>query len=269
MAGYHNYSMSNNAVAAYSRGCVPISKMTKLWFKHHKLDRIFGTVKKLKEAIKEDVVAPSEWHHTSKEYNCTDFYDPDVMIEEFVDGGAYSEIREFLKLDEKAYQRIRSLFLMDKCNEKCGYFTLMLRREQRRIAEKEKREAAMRRIGYDPDSIKKYNELQAEKRQQIEQTADEIMHQIRDKFGTCHINSIDEAWDLAQNLLVSKYKVDLPDENWRSLRVVSYRVIVFIRRALRRHLFPKNLTSVDGGGPYFEKIKYEHERKLRLEETRA
>lgn len=32
MAGYHNYSMSNNAVDAYQDGLMPISKWTKKVF---------------------------------------------------------------------------------------------------------------------------------------------------------------------------------------------------------------------------------------------
>lgn len=69
MAGYHNYSMSNNAVGAYSRGLLPTSKAAKVWG--------FKDTKSLRACVHS-----SEWHHTSKEYNCTDFFDVEETIKE-------------------------------------------------------------------------------------------------------------------------------------------------------------------------------------------
>ncbi len=62
MAGYNGFSMSNNAVDAYARGLLPASKAA----------REFGF--KSTAAVRA-CVHPSEWHHTSKEFNATDFYD--------------------------------------------------------------------------------------------------------------------------------------------------------------------------------------------------
>ena len=71
MAGYHNYSMSNNAVDAYSAGMKPISKFKKDDFKKHGLDYPLAFFRWL---AKENRWNPSEWHHTSKHYNETNFY---------------------------------------------------------------------------------------------------------------------------------------------------------------------------------------------------
>lgn len=90
MAGYNGYSMSNNAVVAYESGEKPLSK----WTKPEILETIFDnceiseekadllrkmTAKELKDAF----LKQSSWHHTSKFYNCTNFYSFDFdKIEE-------------------------------------------------------------------------------------------------------------------------------------------------------------------------------------------
>lgn len=75
MAGYFNYSMSNNAVAAYAAGEMPASKAAKVWG--------FKSAKALRKCL-----SPSSWHHTSKFYNTTDFFDVesayrDAELEDF------------------------------------------------------------------------------------------------------------------------------------------------------------------------------------------
>lgn len=80
MSGYYNYSMSNNAVAAYEAGEKPSSK----WAKKVILNEIMeicddaekiGIIKKLNvNELKEYFLIPSSWHHTSKFYNKTYFY---------------------------------------------------------------------------------------------------------------------------------------------------------------------------------------------------
>ncbi|MFW6024974.1 MAG: hypothetical protein ACOCRX_01395 [Candidatus Woesearchaeota archaeon] len=57
MSGYFGYSMSNNAIDAYDDYIMPISKLKKFL------------------GIKEISYSPCEWHHTSKKYNVTYFYD--------------------------------------------------------------------------------------------------------------------------------------------------------------------------------------------------
>lgn len=60
MAGYSpDFSMSNNAIAAYAEGRVPASK-----------------IPGVPAALVRKFCRVGEWHHTSKAYNRTPFYDP-------------------------------------------------------------------------------------------------------------------------------------------------------------------------------------------------
>lgn len=60
MSGYsHDYSMSNNALAAYHSGLRPASK-----------------IPGVPAALVRRFCSPSEWHHASKAYNKVQFYDP-------------------------------------------------------------------------------------------------------------------------------------------------------------------------------------------------
>lgn len=63
MAGYHGYSKSNNAIQAEKEGKFPASVVAK------KL--------KIPTALVKEMLRPCEWHHTSKWYNSTDYYDLD------------------------------------------------------------------------------------------------------------------------------------------------------------------------------------------------
>lgn len=82
MAGYaYDWSMSNNAVAAYNRGLRPRSK----WTKRDILDALpadkrgeLHLDKYPLAFLREHFLSWEEWHHTSKQYNCTDFYLPRV-----------------------------------------------------------------------------------------------------------------------------------------------------------------------------------------------
>lgn len=81
MAGYKGYSMSNNAVIAYSNGEMPYSKWTK--------DDIINEIENIDETkvefakqltakeLKEFLLSRTSWHHTSIHYNKTDFYSVD------------------------------------------------------------------------------------------------------------------------------------------------------------------------------------------------
>lgn len=84
MAGYNGYSMSNNAVAAYADGEKPLSK----WTKPEILEAIFDNCEISEEKadllrkmtvkeLKDEFLQMSSWHHTSKFYNCTNFYSLD------------------------------------------------------------------------------------------------------------------------------------------------------------------------------------------------
>lgn len=111
MAGYNGWSMSNNAVEAYSNGEKPLSK----WTKADIFDTINDTevelkcsIEKLKKlpikVLKEVCLTYSSWHHTSNHYNKTDFYSLDVeRIENLTD----DKIEELL-LDYKAGKKTKS-----------------------------------------------------------------------------------------------------------------------------------------------------------------
>lgn len=93
MAGYKGYSMSNNAADAYNRGEMPISKWTKKAIVESILqlqedgDITAGIdLEKVKKTsvkdLKEKVLRKTAWHHTSKNYNRTDFYEVDADLVE-------------------------------------------------------------------------------------------------------------------------------------------------------------------------------------------
>lgn len=79
MAGYApDYAMSNNAVAAYRRGCKPLSRITASDL------REAGWAHTLAFAVwlaDEGRWRYSEYHHTSKYYREAEFYDPLDLVE--------------------------------------------------------------------------------------------------------------------------------------------------------------------------------------------
>lgn len=70
MSGYNGYSKSNNAIAAEAKGLLPASVIAKQ-IGHG------ATAAGVKA-----VLTPLERHHTSKMYNCTDYYDLDAELNE-------------------------------------------------------------------------------------------------------------------------------------------------------------------------------------------
>lgn len=75
MAGYNGFSMSNNAVAAYSNGEKPLSK----WTKSDILAEIPEDLREKAKALtvselKTLFLVQTSWHHTSSMYNRTNFY---------------------------------------------------------------------------------------------------------------------------------------------------------------------------------------------------
>lgn len=113
MAGYSGWSMSNNAVDAYSNGEKPLSKWTKA--------DIFDTIeeqeielkcsmekfKKLPvKVLKEVCLRYSSWHHTSNHYNQTDFYSLDISrIENLTD----EKLIDYLQITRQRKRMKKSL----------------------------------------------------------------------------------------------------------------------------------------------------------------
>lgn len=105
MAGYDwDRGMSNNAVEAYQTGELPASKAAKEYgFKSAaEVRRLFD---------------PSSWHHTSKFFNCTDFFN----IEESIMNMDVSDFCEFYKKASKVLTKrgknIMLKFFRDKLKE--------------------------------------------------------------------------------------------------------------------------------------------------------
>lgn len=80
MAGYsHQAGMSNNAVAAYSVGIKPITRITRRDLDAHELDIPLAFARWL---AKHGHWPPSEWHHSGGTwYNRVNFYDPADLAE--------------------------------------------------------------------------------------------------------------------------------------------------------------------------------------------
>lgn len=74
MAGYYGFSMSNNAVAAYESGEMPISKWRKATILDHCGDKAAMLSKLTVTELRSELLVYTGWHHTSKQYNRTEFY---------------------------------------------------------------------------------------------------------------------------------------------------------------------------------------------------
>lgn len=103
MSGYYNYSMSNNAVAAYSSGEKPFSKWTKSEIINSLIYEEIDTTKieMIKNAPATSVkklLTLTSWHHTSSYYNKTDFYSVDIA---FIQDSTIEQLTEFLKPEIK------------------------------------------------------------------------------------------------------------------------------------------------------------------------
>lgn len=73
MAGYSGYSMSNNAIKAYDEGKLPLSKITRKTLDKFNISISVEMFKWICQHKR--IICPCEWHHTSKHYNETNFYD--------------------------------------------------------------------------------------------------------------------------------------------------------------------------------------------------
>jgi hypothetical protein len=72
--GYSGYSKSNNACSAESEGRYPLSILKKATAKILKISQ------KDAKAFLERFGSDREWHHSSKYYNCIDYYDLHLAI---------------------------------------------------------------------------------------------------------------------------------------------------------------------------------------------
>ena len=78
MAGYNGFSQSNNAIEAKREGRWPLSRAA----------AIVASEAGVTQAVaRKTLVAQGacEWHHTSKKFNCVDFFDTNEAIEALAD----------------------------------------------------------------------------------------------------------------------------------------------------------------------------------------
>jgi hypothetical protein len=112
MAGYNwSEGKSNNAVSCENEGKVNKSQITKDVLKNYGIDL---SVKDVKSLIENGFIKPCEWHHTSKFFNCTDYYDFEYLAEDLNENRedyikALDEIKQ--KQDDVIYAEIMVTFI--------------------------------------------------------------------------------------------------------------------------------------------------------------
>lgn len=85
MAGYCGYSKSNNAICAEQSNKFPLSKWTKakiievLHENQINSDFINAISKCSFDFLKTRILKCYEWHHTGSYFNCTDYYEVDLI----------------------------------------------------------------------------------------------------------------------------------------------------------------------------------------------
>ena len=101
MAGYHGWSMSNNAVDCYENGIKPISKWSKedILIASEDLKNELEVkldMDKLSKCnlytLKKELLVSNEWHHTGGDFKKTDFYEVSIgALEDFIEKGYPNE----------------------------------------------------------------------------------------------------------------------------------------------------------------------------------
>lgn len=99
-SGYVGYSMSVRAAEAYREGKLPISKIRK---QHLSSAGIAISLKDFHRLVKSGDVRATEWHHTSKHYNRTDFFDLDSIAEDC--GDLTAELQALNQRETQAKKR--------------------------------------------------------------------------------------------------------------------------------------------------------------------
>lgn len=110
MCGYAGFSMSNNAVAAYRSGTKPLSRITASDLRKAGWTESLSFAKWLAE---ERHWRSCSWHHTSKHYQETEFYDPVDLIE--WSNELEPEERESLKMEYNEARREENRTQGDEC----------------------------------------------------------------------------------------------------------------------------------------------------------
>lgn len=117
MAGYHNFSMSNNAVAAYMCGEKPRSKWTKsaiiAVLKEAGIDdEKIAIIRTASAKASKKLLRASSWHHTSSYYNCTDFYTVDTDMVESMTAADLADLLQDEPKEEPSERKAVCTFLV-------------------------------------------------------------------------------------------------------------------------------------------------------------
>ena len=97
MAGYDGYSKSNNALEAEKNGSYPLSVATKI------ISKKAGITQKEARMLLTKL-GSTEWHHTSKNYNRTDFYSTKTVLNML-------SIQKFINIYNKNEKCIRDILI--------------------------------------------------------------------------------------------------------------------------------------------------------------
>lgn len=118
MSGYYGYSMSNNAYWAYLENKMPISKWTKKkifevieenlqneeFCEEYQIpEDVIEAMRKIPlRLLKKHALVSREWHHTSKFYNQTDFYEVNFS---YIERLTPEDVQKWLVWEEEDKQR--------------------------------------------------------------------------------------------------------------------------------------------------------------------
>lgn len=116
MAGYKNFSMSNNAAAAYADGLKPKTKFIKddflsVCYELKDSEKAAVIEKASIKELRNNLLSYSEWHHTGSYYNKTNFY---IINDSLIEDLTADELKELLKpeqQEEEKPQHVRFIYL--------------------------------------------------------------------------------------------------------------------------------------------------------------
>lgn len=178
MAGYNGYSMSNNAAAAYNSGEKPLSKWTKIAIFEEITENCDIPEEKMTvlqkmtvKELKKEFLHWSSWHHTSKMYNCTDFYS---LVFERIEEITIAEIEDIIANRKKSSRRPKEVIETEKTEKVARKAEKEVRAEKERLFKYQTKYKSlsgfMRSNSVDLDKLRKVRlERIAERRAHLQQ----------------------------------------------------------------------------------------------------
>lgn len=114
-SGYVGHSMSVRAKNAYNEGLLPKTKIKKSDLEDAGIHLPVSFVKWMMPSI----IKPTEWHHTSKHFNKTDFYNLEDVKEQLEEIDIESRLAQYK--EEKEQQRLEK----EKNQQEKSYYALV------------------------------------------------------------------------------------------------------------------------------------------------